>query len=243
MTSAIEDTKINATERRMLYRISFLSTWAMMAYLLATMILLLSVGGIPESVQEIFSMLQNNVLIGLLRLELLSILFMPLYFVIFYAVYHALKPASPIFTGLAFIFVAVGVILFMATPSTFSWLALSEKYTAAVSSVEKSQIIAAGESILASDMWHGSGARMGGLLMQIGTLGISILMLKNTKFSKATAIIGIGMHGLDLLHIVIGVFTPQLGAILMMIAGPFYLVWFPLLGRDFLRLAKAKDLT
>jgi hypothetical protein len=45
-------------------------------------------------------------------------------------------------------------------------------------------------------------------------------------------------HGLDLAHLLIGFFIPAGGVILMMIAGPLYLVWFPLLARDFFRLSR-----
>jgi len=44
-------------------------------------------------------------------------------------------------------------------------------------------------------------------------------------------------HGLDLLHLLVGFFIPT-GVILMAIAGPLYLVWFPLLARDFFRLVR-----
>jgi hypothetical protein len=43
--------------------------------------------------------------------------------------------------------------------------------------IQKNLLLAAGEAILASDLWHGSGALMGGLLMQTGTLLVSIIML------------------------------------------------------------------
>jgi hypothetical protein len=55
-------------------------------------------------------------------------------------------------------------------------------------------------------------------------------MLKQTVFNKLTAYTGIVTHGLDLAHILIGFFLPTLGNILMAIAGPLYLLWFPLVG-------------
>jgi len=48
---------------------------------------------------------------------------------------------------------------------------------------------------------------------------------------------GIITHGLDLLHIIIGFFIPAMGIVLMAIAGPLYLLWFPLIG---MRLFKLK---
>lgn len=66
-------------------------------------------------------------------------------------------------------------------------------------------------------------------------------MLRSPAFSKVTAWVGVVMHGLDLLHIVAGFFVPAAGVALMMVAGPLYLVWFPLLARDFFRLAKTVE--
>ena len=109
----------------------------------------------------------------------------------------------------------------------------------ATTELEKSQLLSAGEAILASDMWHGTGAIIGSILMQVGALIISILMLKNNVFTRFTAYIGIFTHGLDLLHILIGFFLPVAGAILMAIAGTLYLVWFPLIGLRLFKLSNA----
>ena len=64
-------------------------------------------------------------------------------------------------------------------------------------------------------------------------------MLSNSAFGKATAYVGVVTHGLDLTHLLVGFFIPTGGVILMMIAGPLYLIWFPLLSRDFFRLARS----
>jgi hypothetical protein len=133
-----------------------------------------------------------------------------------------------------------GVTLFLATPSVFSYLYLSDRFFAATTELQKNNLIAAGESILAYDMWHGTGAIIGGLLLQTGAFLISLIMLKTNIFNKTTAITGIVTHGLDLLHIIIGFFLPSIGNILMFIAGPLYLLWFPLVGIRLFKLGKSK---
>jgi len=72
--------------------------------------------------------------------------------------------------------------------------------------------------------------------MLVAVLILSVILLKDGIFSKCTAYTGILTHGLDLLHAIFGLFTPPVGVILMAIAGPLYLVWFPLLARDLFRL-------
>jgi hypothetical protein len=115
---------------------------------------------------------------------------------------------------------------------------LGDKYAAASTEMERSLFLAAGEAVMASDLWHGSGALMGGLLLQIGALIVSIVMLQSHDFSKLTAWTGVATHGLDLLRMLTGFFFPAGGIALMMVAGPLYLVWLPLLARDFFRLGR-----
>ena len=74
--------------------------------------------------------------------------------------------------------------------------------------------------------------------MQAGLLLISLQMCSSRLFAKITAWLGVFTHGLDLAHILVGVPFPPGGVILMAIAGPLYLVWFPLLARDLFRLSR-----
>jgi hypothetical protein len=164
---------------------------------------------------------------------------MPFYFPLFLSLFFALNKTDYVQVLISTILVFAGVTLFLATPSVFAYLHLSDKFVSATSELQKNQILAAGESILASDMWHGTGARIGGLLMQSGAVLISIIMLKSKSFGKLTAVIGIVTHGLDLAHIIIGFFLPSAGIILMSIAGPLYLLWFPLVGVRLLKLKNA----
>ncbi len=222
-------------------RMGSISTWLLMLYSLATMVILFTVGSQPVSAQVGFDMLRQNRLAGLLRLDVLSILVMPLYYVLFLSLYRALRKSAEALAALAALLVFAGLTLFLATPSAFSWLSLSDRFWAATDPQLRSQLLAAGEAILASDMWHGSGALVGGMLLQTGTLLISVAMLSSQGFGKSTAWVGVMTHGLDLLHIPLELLFPGYGNPLMMIAGPLYLLWFPLVARDLARLARHKE--
>ncbi len=227
-----------ASTWQMFCRMGSASTWALMLYSLATMVILFAIGGQPSRAQEGFEMLRQNRIAGLLRLDVLSILVMPLYYVLFLSLYRALRRSGEVLVTLATLLVFAGLTLFLATPSAFSWLPLSDRFWVAADPQTKSQLLAAGEAILASDMWHGSGAIVGGMLLQTGTLLISIAMLHNPGFGKWTAWVGIVTHGLDLLHIPLELLFPGYGNPLMFVAGPLYLLWFPLVARDLARLAE-----
>ncbi len=230
-----------ATAWQVFCRMGSASTWALMLYSLATMVILFALGGQPASAQEGFEMLRQNRITGLLRLDVLSILVMPLYYVLFLSLYRALRRSGEALAPVATLLVFAGLTLFLATPSAFSWLPLSDRFWAATDPQMKSRLLAAGEAILASDMWHGSGAIVGGMLLQTGTLLISIAMLRSRAFGKWTAWVGIITHGLDLLHIPLELVFPGYGNPLMFIAGPLYLLWVPLVARDLARLAKQTE--
>ena len=221
-----------------LYKICGATALILLVYSLVTMIILVVIGGQPETAQEGFTMLQKNRMVGLLRLDVLAVFVLPLYYVLFLGLYSALQKTHAAYVALAAVLGVAGVTLFLATPSVFSWLALSDKFVAAATDAQREQLLAAGEAVLASDMWHGTGAIMSGLLLQTATLSMSVIMLQNSSFSKLTAWVGIVMHGLDLLHILVGFFTPMGGIVLMWVAGPLYLVWFPLLARDFFKIGR-----
>ena len=226
------------TGKGLLYQLGGLSCMILIAYSLITMLIMAGIGGPPETIEECFSMLKENRLYGLLRLDILTVFIMPLYYILFYSIFLALKETDKELLSISTIFVFVGLTLFLATPSVFSYLYLSDEYAKATVESDKNQLIAAGQAILASDMWHGTGAKIGGILMQSGALIISMIMLKSNVFNKLTAYTGIVTHGLDLAHIIIGFFLPAMGIILMAIAGPLYLLWFPLIG---IRLFKLKN--
>jgi len=212
----------------------------LIVYSLATMVQLAVLGGQPATAAEAFSLLQANRILGLMRLDLPTVLAMPLYYPLFLGLFAALRRADgaahvTLATGLAF----VGVTLLLATPMALSMLHLSDKYAAATTDEARAQLRAAGEAILAADMWHGTGAIMGGLLLEGSAVLVSVVMLRSSVFSKATAYVGIVTHGLDLVHGVLGPVMPTAAFALMAIAGPLYLVWFALVGRRLLRLGLA----
>ena len=209
----------------------------LIVYSLATMVQLIVLGGPPATAAEAFRLLEGNRVVGLLRLDLPTIVTMPLYYFVFLGLFAALKRTDHakaiLSTSLAF----VGITLLLATPTALSMISLSQKYAAATTEATRTQLLAAGEAILATDIWHGTGAIMGGVLVQSGAVLISFVMLGSGVFSKTTAYVGILMHGLDLAHIVFGLFLPVSGVVLMAIAGPLYPVWFFLVGRRRLQLA------
>ena len=223
---------------RGLCRVGGVAAWLLFAYCLATMVQLLVLGGQPGTAKEAFDLLQQNRLVGLLRLDLPTVLALPLYYLVFLGLCVALRREDPAGATLATALVFVGVTLVLATPMGLSMLPLSDKYAAATSEETRRQLLATGEAVLATDMWHSTAAFVGGLLGQSGAVLVSVVMLRTRVFSRTTGWVGLVTHGLDLAHILLIPFVPGVGALLMMAAGPLYLIWFPLLGRRLLELGR-----
>ena len=93
---------------------------------------------------------------------------------------------------------------------------------------------------MAIDIWHHTGAFVGAILLQTGAVLICVVMLRGGVFSRATAWLGIVMHGLDLAHIMCGLFMPIAAMVLMAVAGVLYPFWFFLVGRRLLQLGNKR---
>jgi hypothetical protein len=226
------------TNWKPLYRIGGIAALIFIVYSLATMIFAFGIGGRPETVDEVFNLLETHRLVGLIRLDALTVITIPFYYPLFLSIYMALKKTHPSYTTLATLLAFAGITLFLATPSAFSLIPLSDKYAVATTAAEKAQLLAAGEALLASDMFHATGAMLGGTLLMIAELALSVVMLSSSDFGKATAIVGIFTYGLDITHFIAGAFSPKAGEIVMAIAGTLYLVWFILVARDLFRLGR-----
>lgn len=216
------------------------AAWILLVYCLITLAQIVTLGGPPATADETFRVLQENKIVGLLRLDLLTVVAMPFYFALFLGLYAALSRVNLVTAALSTGLVFVGVTLFLTTPSVFSLAYLSDQFASATTEAQQSVYLAAGEAMIASDMWHSTAALMAGLFVQIAGVLISVVMLHGRVFSKLTAYIGLLTFGLDLAHILVGLFSAGFGFVLMAIAGPLYLLWFPLVGRRLHQLGRAE---
>lgn len=223
----------------LLCRAGGIAAFIFLVYCLATMVQMTVLGGPTPTVAEAFRVLQQNKVVGLLRLDFPTVLVLPLYYLLFFSFFAALRDTDRTHAAIGTVLVFLGVTLVLATPTALPLMALSDKYAAATSDAMKARFLAAGEAVLATDIWHGTGAYMAGILVQTGAVWISVVMLRGV-FGKATAYVGIITHGLDLVHIVFVPFLPKVSSVFMIIAGLGYPVWLFLVGRRLLQLGKVE---
>ena len=206
---------------------------------LAIIIISFTLGSKPGTAEEYFTILQNDRLAGILRDDFSSLIIIALNLGLFPGLYIALQGVNRTHAAFATTLVFVGITSCFATHSGFSMLHLSDRYAAVTTDAQRSQLLAAGEAIIAADMWNSSGGYMAGMLLQGGGVLISAIMLRSKDFSRVTAYAGLLGNGFDLAQHILHPFSPSISSILLMLAGPFYMVWFPMLSRDFFRLWQA----
>jgi hypothetical protein len=119
---------------------------------------------------------------------------------------------------------------------------LSERYHQATDDLTRSQLIAAGEAVIASNMWHSTASYFSGIMLQGSAVMISIAMIGHGSFRKLTIIAGIGANGLDLLQHLVHPLLPSFAEIVLYVAGPFYIIWYIVLALDLYKHSKLMKL-
>lgn len=230
--------KRNLSDWDRLRRLGGVAAWLQFLSLVAMMIIMPLVGGPPESIEATYTMLQEDGLVGILRLDIATIVLLALFPILTVGLYAALRRARQAYALLAVVLILTGTLLSLANESAFSMIYLSKMHAAATTAFRQEQVIAAGEAVMAGNMWNSTAGFLAGFFMQGGFVFISLVMLRSRGFSKFTAYSGILSNGLDLIHVPLTLFAPGLAATILAIGGVFYLVWFPLLGRDLYRLSR-----
>jgi hypothetical protein len=223
---------------RSLYLIGGICALAQLASILALILVQATLGPKPAGAEEYFAIYRQSPLEMLLRGDFLLLFLLGAYLGTFPALYVALKRFSPVAVFYATLLSLITVIGFFSSESTFALYHLGGQYAAATSEAARAQLVAAGQAVIASDAWNSSGAYLGGIMLQGSGVIISAVMLRSRDFSKVTAISGLVGNALDLVQHVLHPFAPSVSVPIQMSMGIFYFVWFPMLGRDFFRLAK-----
>jgi hypothetical protein len=183
------------------------------------------------STENIFMTLQNDRLGGLISLDLLMLLIAPVSMLPFLALYVALKRVNESYAFIALALGVLAVAVLIPSRPLVELVALSDKYTAATSEVERSQYLAAGESLHA--LFNGTAWAAQTIFFLLAGLINGLLMLRARPFSKATAWTGIVASIIGL-----GFFVPIVGMVLLFANTILSVIWSILLARDFFKLER-----
>jgi hypothetical protein len=225
-------------QRRRLYTLGGVAALLQLGTLVVLIGVMTALGTKPTTVEGYFVIQQRSELEAILRGDFITMILVGLYLGLFPALYVALRDLRPVAVTFATLFTFIAVILVFGSEATFSMLHLGDSYAAATTEAQRAQLLAAGEAVIASDMWHSTGAYMAGMLLQGAGVIISVVMLRSERFSNVTAYAGLLGNALDLIQHLFHPFVPAVGEVISPVMGLFYVVWFPMLARDLFRLGR-----
>jgi hypothetical protein len=183
----------------------------------------------PLFPDDIFTVIQNNRLAGLLSLDFLYLAGNFTAIPIFLTLYITLRRASESFSALALALGFVGLISLIPARPIFEMLSLSDQYAAATTETQRSELLAAGMATLA--LFHGTAFNVHYILGSASLLISSAIMLRSHTFNKATAYVGLVTNVL-----VFAYYVPTIGVYLSLLSVVGYLIWWLLIARRLLQL-------
>ena len=222
-----------------MYRVGTVSSIAMLATIAfaiaAFFIWPYKLAGAPVS--EIFTLLQNDRLAGLMSLELQMLLVQPVMVLTSFALYAALKQVNESFALLALALGIMGNLLMFSARPVNELVYLSDRYISTASEIMKSQYLTAGETYLA--LYEGTAFTAATIFISVAGVVNALLMLKSRYFHKAAGYLGVVSSILG-----ISIFIPAVGPVLSFAGTVGAVAWNALLARAFFRFgwgeAKAK---
>ena len=216
------------SEWRPLYRIGGIAALAILAFVPVQMAVFF-IWPVPTSVSDWFALFQTNGIVGLVDMDLLLIVDYVLTGLVFLALYVLLRRHSVSFMTIALVAEIVAIATYFASTVAFEMLALSGRYAAASTDIERSALLAAGEVMIAS--WQGTAFVVSYILAGVAALTVSVVMLRSGVFGRVAGFAGITMG-------VAGLVPPTLGTVgltLSIVSLVPMVVWLFLIGRTLLR--------
>ncbi len=231
----METTSAEATDPRwkVLYQLGGIAALAMIAIIVIQLIIFMAAPPpLTGTALDWFQLFQKNKLIGLIDFELLMVIYTVLSVPLALALYFALRRADQAFAALFIVLGLIGVTCLIVARPAFEMLYLSDRFAAAVTEAQKVSLLAAGEAKLAT--FHGTAFQFSYWLGSINGLIISLVMLKTTIFSRATAYVRIGSSVFDF-----GILVPVIGVYLSIFSVLFLFAWSIMLARRLFQLARS----
>ncbi len=242
------DSKTADPAWRSLYRIGGAAAWlCAVMYLITTAIYIPAyrAGPPPATVLEWFTLFRANPLTGLFFLGLADVVIMILWGPMSLALYTVLKQSNQTWAMIATTFVFVGMAVYLATNISFSMLYLSREYAAATTEAQRSNLLSAGQAMLAVT----EGARMLPLTPLAGFI-LSTVMLRSKTFGQVTAwsgVLGLGLLAASGLFAGYATTGPTTAIVRVIVAvtyaggGLLSLAWYILIGRSLWNLANRES--
>jgi len=176
-----------------------------------------------------FTLFQGNELVGFLNLDLLlvadNVLLVPIFLALYVLLRRASESVMVIATALGFF----GIAFFIASNPAVEMLSLSNQYAAATTEAQRTTLLGAGETLLAT--WQGTTFHMAYILGSAAGICIGALMLRSSIFGNVTGWMAILANAVGF-----GLYVPAVGVYISVFSVVFLEIWYVLLARRFFQL-------
>ena len=164
-----------------LYRVAGTAAAGVVLVMLAEILISFVPAGatLPETVIGWFDLLQSRPFIGLRNLGLINIISILLGVPVALALYVLLRRTDRAIAALALATSLLGAAVFLATNRAFPMLALSRRYAVAATGIERADLVAAGQALLAVGASHTPGTFLGFLLGSVAGITNAALMVRS----------------------------------------------------------------
>jgi len=190
----------------------------------------------PVSITDWYAFLQANKVAGVIDLDLVLLIDQILAVPVVLALYVTLRDKNEALVLLGTVGALMGaVLLVVSREATFTLPMLSDQFAAATSDLQRTTLLAAGQTLLAT--FNGTAFGVGYALVGVSGLLITVVMLRHPAFSSAVAWTGIATYALAIVPPTIGGIGVALSLLSLAPLVPFEL----LLARRFLQLASDID--
>ena len=208
-------------------------------YLSQLLIIIVSGVTYPTTPESWFALFQQNPLLGLVFLNAFDVFSIAILGLMFLALYFALRETNLPYMVVASFFAFLGIAVFVSTRALMvsGILNLSGLYTAATTTVQKSQILTACLTITSPA--RATPETTGFLFIAVASLIISTVILRGKVFHNAVAYVGITGFIITLANQISIIVAPAIVSILMPLNGLVWLIWWILISRNFCSLEKA----
>lgn len=227
------------TNWKRLYQIGGIAPFITLAfYLSQVFIIILSQEPYPITAESWFALFQRSKFLGLIFLNALDIFSIAILGLMFLALFIALKATNPSLMTVAAFLAFLGTAVFVSARAEMvtATLTLSDLYASAPIDAQQFQLLAAGQAIMS--LSRGTPETIGFIFIAIASLIISIVMLQDETFGKLISYIGILGVFITLADNLSLIIAPSLAAFLMPLNGLIWLIWWILVGRKLLQLAR-----
>lgn len=221
-----------------LYRIGGTAPLITIAFYLSQFLITFSGETYPSTAEGWFGLFLRNKLMGLFFLNALDIISIAILGLMYLALYVALRRINPSYMAVAAFFAFLGIAIFVSTRAAMvsGTLSLSDQYAAAITEAQRSLVLAAGLAIIS--LSRATPETIGFLFMAVASLIISVVFLQSEIFGNVMAYVGILAFVITLANDISIVTAPLVAPVLMPLNGFLWFIWWILVSRKLLQLAR-----